>query len=104
MVTIEKNDETSWQDLSGKNCYVCRATIFRDPETSRYTALAKRLPGCISEGDTIEEAIANIREAFAGVVSSYISHHEIIPWEDVVIEDSDVTVEKSVAVVVEVDA
>lgn len=30
-----------------------------------YTALVPALPGCISEGDTKEEALVNIREAIA---------------------------------------
>jgi predicted RNase H-like HicB family nuclease len=28
-----------------------------------YTAYVASLPGCISEGDTLEEALANVREA-----------------------------------------
>jgi antitoxin HicB len=104
MVTLEKNNQTSWEDLSEKNCFVCRAAIIRDHETQRFTALAKRLPGCISEGDTIEEAIENIREAFAGVVLSYLSHNENIPWEDVLIDEVDGTLEKSIDIAVDVDA
>ena len=37
--------------------------VFAPSEEGGYTALVPVLPGCISEGDTIEEAIANIREA-----------------------------------------
>jgi predicted RNase H-like HicB family nuclease len=33
-------------------------------------------PGCLSEGDTLDEARANIREAFAGVVASMQAHGE----------------------------
>jgi len=32
-------------------------------EDGGYTAIVPSLPGCISEGDTKEEAIKNIREA-----------------------------------------
>ena len=32
-------------------------------EDGGYTAYVPSLPGCISEGDTIDEAMANIREA-----------------------------------------
>lgn len=38
--------------------------IYLEPtEDGGYTAIAPSLPGCISEGDTKEEAIKNIREA-----------------------------------------
>jgi antitoxin HicB len=34
-----------------------------DQELGGYTAYIPALPGCISEGDTFEQAAANIREA-----------------------------------------
>lgn len=37
--------------------------ILEPSEEGGYTALVPALPGCISEGDTEEEALANIREA-----------------------------------------
>jgi predicted RNase H-like HicB family nuclease len=37
--------------------------IFEPSEEGGYTALVPALPGCISEGDTIEEARRNIRAA-----------------------------------------
>ena len=41
-----------------------RLKIVLEPsEEGGYTAYAPSLPGCISEGDTAEEAMANVREA-----------------------------------------
>ncbi len=37
--------------------------ILEPSDEGGYTALAPALPGCISEGNTREEAIKNIREA-----------------------------------------
>lgn len=41
------------------------AIISRDEE-GRYVASVPALPGCNTEGDTLEEAIANAREAIEG--------------------------------------
>ena len=41
-----------------------RLTVVLEPsEDGGYTVYAPSLPGCISEGDTREEALANIKEA-----------------------------------------
>ena len=41
-----------------------RLKIVLEPsEEGGYTAYVPSLPGCISEGDTAEDAMANIREA-----------------------------------------
>jgi predicted RNase H-like HicB family nuclease len=37
--------------------------ILQPSEDGGYTALVQALPGCISEGDTVEEAMENIKEA-----------------------------------------
>ncbi|TRZ90088.1 type II toxin-antitoxin system HicB family antitoxin [bacterium] len=37
--------------------------ILEPSDEGGYTALVPALPGCISEGNTKEEALANIREA-----------------------------------------
>jgi len=37
--------------------------VLEPSEDGGYTAYVPALPGCISEGDTIEQALQNIREA-----------------------------------------
>jgi len=37
--------------------------VLEPSEDGGYTAIVPALPGCISEGDTVEEAMENIREA-----------------------------------------
>ena len=44
-----------------------------------YTVIAPSLPGCISEGDTKEEALRNIQEAIEVYVESFKAHNEPIP-------------------------
>ena len=39
--------------------------VLEPSEEGGYTVYVPSLPGCISEGDTREEALANVREAIA---------------------------------------
>ena len=39
--------------------------ILEPSDEGGFTVYVPSLPGCISEGDTVEEALANIREALA---------------------------------------
>ena len=48
-------------------------------EDGRFVATCPALPGCISEGDTREEALANIQDAIAGYVESLRKHGEPVP-------------------------
>lgn len=43
-----------------------RKVIFHtDPESGGWVAIVPGLPGCVSQGQTLEEAIANVRDAMA---------------------------------------
>jgi predicted RNase H-like HicB family nuclease len=44
-------------------CNMLRQVILIPDETGGYTVEVPSLPGCISEGDTLDEALANIKEA-----------------------------------------
>jgi antitoxin HicB len=55
-----------------------RATIEQD-EDGNYTVQCPALPGCISEGKSREEALANIRDAIRGYLASLKKHDEPIP-------------------------
>jgi len=55
-------------------------------EKGGYTVHVPLLPGCISEGDTREEALANIKEAIELYIESLTDDGEPIPSEDSVEE------------------
>ena len=56
-----------------------RQVILIPDEAGGYTVEVPSLPGCISEGDTIEEALANIREAIDLHIKGMMAHGEPIP-------------------------
>jgi predicted RNase H-like HicB family nuclease len=53
--------------------------IVEQDEDGRFVATCPTLPGCISEGDTREAALANIRDAAAGYIASLKKHGEPVP-------------------------
>lgn len=60
-----------------------RFRVILDPnEMGGYTVTVPALPGCISEGDTKEEALANIREAIELYLESLQADGEPIPTEE----------------------
>lgn len=58
--------------------------ILEQNESGGYTVTVPALPGCISEGDTRREALANIKEAIELYIESLQADGEPIPaGEDV---------------------
>jgi len=60
--------------------------ILEPNELGGYTVMVPLLPGCISEGDTREEALANIKEAIELYIESLQADGESIPTEEAVEE------------------
>jgi predicted RNase H-like HicB family nuclease len=57
-----------------------RCCVLFSPEDGGYCVRAADLAGVVSEGDTLDEAMRNIKEAYAGAIESYQAHGKPIPW------------------------
>lgn len=56
--------------------------LIPDLEDGGYVVEVPSLPGCISEGDTVEEALANIKDAIQGYIESLEADGLPVPTED----------------------
>jgi len=54
--------------------------ILEEQEEGGYTVYVPSLPGCISQGETIEEAVSNIKEAIALYLEA--DENEVIIYKD----------------------
>jgi predicted RNase H-like HicB family nuclease len=66
--------------------------LFEREADGGYHAFCPALPGCHSQGDTLDEAIANIREAMELYIESLTAHSEPLPVEDMLIKPVEVAV------------
>ena len=57
-----------------------------------FHAYCPALKGCHSQGDTLDEAIDNIREAAEAYLESVAAHGEPIPQEDLLIRPVEVAI------------
>ena len=60
--------------------------ILQHNESGGYTVMVPLLPGCISEGDSKAEALANIKEAIELYIESLQADGEPIPTEEAIEE------------------
>ncbi|MHB1157683.1 MAG: type II toxin-antitoxin system HicB family antitoxin [Phycisphaerales bacterium] len=63
----------------------------REPDGG-YHAFCPVLPGCHTQGDTVDEAVANAREAVSLYIESLMAHNEPFPEEDILIKPIEVTI------------
>ncbi len=55
--------------------------LIPEREEGGYSVLVPALPGCVTQGETVEEAIAMARDAIAGWIAVAEKHGEPIPEE-----------------------
>jgi antitoxin HicB len=79
--------------------YRYRVELEEDDEDGGWTAVVPALLGCASEGDTAEEALANVREAAQAYVEVLLELGRPVPIESEVpiTDEAEVLVTSSVA-------
>jgi len=65
--------------------------VEREPDGG-YHVFCPALPGCHTQGDTLDDAMANAQEAVELYVESLLAHHEPLPVEDILIKPIEVAV------------
>jgi len=59
--------------------YDFKVLLEPDEEAGGYVVTCPSLPGCYSQGDTIEEALANIREAIELCLEDMVALGQAVP-------------------------
>jgi antitoxin HicB len=57
--------------------------IFLEPDVEEggYTVIVPSLPGCVTQGETIEEAIAMAKDAIRLFIETLVENGELVPEE-----------------------
>ncbi len=72
--------------------YTFEIVIEREREDEGYSAHSPTLPGCFSNGKTVEEARRNMREAIQQHVESLLSHGQPVPQTEKLVHVEELTV------------
>ena len=72
--------------------YTFEIVIEKEAEDDGYAAYSPTLPGCFSNGKTIEEAKRNIRDAIRQHIESLEAHGQPIPQNDKLVHVEELTV------------
>jgi predicted RNase H-like HicB family nuclease len=72
--------------------YSFQIVIEKEPEDEGYYAYSPTLPGCFSNGMTIEETKLNMREAVQQHIASLFSHAQPVPQDNNLVHVEELTV------------
>ncbi|MCP4655511.1 MAG: type II toxin-antitoxin system HicB family antitoxin [bacterium] len=72
--------------------YTFEIVIEKEPKDEGYFAHSPTLPGCFSNGRTIEEAKRNMREAIQQHLEGLLEHGDSIPQNEQLVHVEELTV------------
>jgi predicted RNase H-like HicB family nuclease len=72
--------------------YTFEIVVERELEDEGYAAYSPTLPGCFSNGRTIEEAKRNVREAIRQHIETLLAHGQSIPQNEKLVHVEELTV------------
>lgn len=72
--------------------YTFEILVEKEPHDESYSAYSPTLPGCFSNGKTIEEAKHNIRQAVQQHIASLLEHGQPIPQHEHLVHVEELTV------------
>ena len=72
--------------------YTFEIVIEKEPEDEGYAAYSPTLPGCFSNGKTVEEAKRSIREAIQQHIDALLAHGQPVPQNDRLVHVEELTV------------
>lgn len=72
--------------------YSFQIVIEKEADDEGYLAYSPTLPGCVSNGKTIEDAKRNIRHAIEQHVASLLEHDQAVPQDARMIHVEELTV------------
>jgi len=71
--------------------YSFQIVIEKEPEDEGYLAYSPTVPGCFSNGKTIEEAKRNIRVAIEQHLESLLAHSQPVPQNERLVHVEELT-------------
>ena len=72
--------------------YTFAIVIEKEPEDDGYLAYSPTLPGCFSNGRTVEETRRNMREAVQLHIESLLAHGRPIPQNEHLVHVEELTI------------
>jgi len=68
------------ESFENDQAFQCHVII--RPDDDGFMAFASELPGVMSQGDSINEALDNVRDAFQATMASYFDNGLDVPWKN----------------------
>jgi predicted RNase H-like HicB family nuclease len=85
---VPRDRITEWTRFEGNAVYECRVLLCPEAQCGGYSIHALDLHGVVSQGETVNEAIDRIIDAYIGAIASYTDSANPIPWGPVTVEEA----------------